>query len=98
MIPIDIQVSGSKVKPFLICWVHKFFTNMSCSINLTNQENACRLFYPCIFGSSGGAVVKLLACRAKGPGFDSRSRHYNFRDWLSLAPSRDMAERSLKRY
>ena len=28
--------------------------------------------------SSGGQVVKLLACGAGGPGFDSRPRHLNF--------------------
>ena len=38
-----------------------------------------------IFGNSGGLVVKLLACGARGPGFDSRSRRYDFRDWLSPA-------------
>ena len=38
-----------------------------------------------IFGSSGGVVVKLLACGAGGPGFDSRSRRNDFRDWLSPA-------------
>ena len=43
-------------------------------------------------------VVKLLACRARDPGFDSRSRRYDFRDWLSPAPSRDIAERLLKRH
>ena len=47
--------------------------------------------------SSSGVVVKLMACEARGPGFDSRSRHYDFRYWFSPAPSRDMAERSLKR-
>ena len=26
---------------------------------------------------------KLLACGARGPGFDSQSRLYDFRDWLS---------------
>ena len=43
-------------------------------------------------------MVKLLACGAKGPGFDSPPRHLNFRDWLYLLlPSRDMAEIPLKR-
>ena len=36
-------------------------------------------------GSSGGVVVKLLACGARVPGFDSWSCRYNFRDWLSPA-------------
>ena len=36
-------------------------------------------------GSSGGVVLKLLACGARSPGFDSRSCHYDFRDWLSPA-------------
>ena len=36
-------------------------------------------------GSGGGRVVKLLACGARGPGFDSPPRHLNFRDWLSPA-------------
>ena len=35
--------------------------------------------------SSGGRVVRLLACGARGPGFDSRSRHLKFSDWLSPA-------------
>ena len=36
-------------------------------------------------GSGGGRVVKLLTCGARGPGFDYRFRHLNFRDWLSPA-------------
>ena len=35
--------------------------------------------------SSVGVVVKLLACEARGLGFDSWSRRYDFRDWLSPA-------------
>ena len=35
--------------------------------------------------SSIDVVVKLLACGARDTGFDSRSRRYDFRDWLSKA-------------
>ena len=48
-------------------------------------------------GSSGGRVVKLLACGARGPGFDSPPRHLNFQRlviscfqveiWLKIAKS-----------
>ena len=42
-------------------------------------------FFPCSQRpwSGGGRVVKLLACGARGPRFDSPPRHLNFRDWLS---------------
>ena len=30
-------------------------------------------------------MVKFLACGARVPGFDSRSRHLDFRDWVSPA-------------
>ena len=46
---------------------------------LLNHHNSRKL------GSGGGRVVKLLVCEARGPGFDSWSRHLNFRDWLSPA-------------
>ena len=38
------------------------------------------LFVHCCCGTttSGGRVVKLLACGARGPGFDSLPRHLNF--------------------
>ena len=35
--------------------------------------------------SGDGVVVDLLACGASGPEFDSRSRRYDFRYWLSPA-------------
>ena len=35
--------------------------------------------------SGSGRLVKLLACGAKNPEFDSPPRHLNFRDWLSPA-------------
>ena len=35
--------------------------------------------------SSGGVVVKLLAWGANGPGINSRSRRFDFRDWSSPA-------------
>ena len=38
-------------------------------------------YFTYIVGSDGGRVVKLLACGARGPGFDSPPRHLNFRDW-----------------
>ena len=38
-------------------------------------------------GSSYGVVVKLLAYGARGPGFDSKCRHYDFRDWLLVSPA-----------
>ena len=30
----------------------------------------------------GAAVVKLLACVARGPGIEPRSRLYDFRNWI----------------
>ena len=37
------------------------------------------------FAQESGEVVKRLACGVKGSGFDSWSRRYDFRDWLSPA-------------
>ena len=34
--------------------------------------------------SGGDAVAILLACRAMGPGFEPRSRYFDFRDGVSL--------------
>ena len=33
-------------------------------------------------GSSSGVIVKVWACRARGPGFSSWSQCYDFTDWL----------------
>ena len=46
-------------------------------------------------GSSGGRMVKLLACGARGLGFDSRPPLEFSEIGYLLLPSRDMAERSL---
>ena len=53
----------------------------------------CTYMYLCLYcilksipqlgRGSGGVVVKLFAYGARGPGFDSRSRRYDFIDWLS---------------
>ena len=42
-------------------------------------------FFPLVNGNNGGVVGKLLAWGARGPGFDSRSRRYDFRNFLSPA-------------
>ena len=55
-----------------------------------------KVFMPIIIRSSRGVVVKLLACGARGQGFDSRSYLFDLRDWYLLLPSRNMAEISLK--
>ena len=47
--------------------------------------------------SSGGVMAKLLACGARGPGFDSGFATTISENGYLLLPSRDMAERSLKR-
>ena len=36
-------------------------------------------------GNGGGEVVKFLICGARGPGFEPRPRHFDFRDWVSCA-------------
>ena len=56
---------------------------MDLDLLLKNFNLCCYLVIIAIQrGSSADVVVKLLACRARGPVFDSRSRHYDFRDWL----------------
>ena len=47
-------------------------------IQCRHNRNADTLVYFTTTWSSGGRVVKLLACGARGPGFDSRPRHLDF--------------------
>ena len=44
---------------------------------LSRSTEGCLKFKVCV-RSSGGWVVKLFSCGARGPGFDSRSRQLNF--------------------
>ena len=60
--------------------LHVYMYKSTCICYYTYREQRCR-------------VVKLLAWGARGPGFDSRSRHLNFH----LLPDRDMAEIPPKR-
>ena len=52
---------------------------------------------PCQMGSGGGRVVKLLACRARGPGSIPRLAIWISEIGYLLLPSRDMTEIPLKR-
>ena len=54
-------------------------------IVIDNKNNSSDKRPSVVKESGGGQVVKLLACGVRRPGFDSRSRHLNFRDWLSPA-------------
>ena len=51
------------------------FTFPSKYINTSSYQNQC---FTVPFGSGSGRVVKLLACGARGPGFDSPPRHLDF--------------------
>ena len=82
-----LRLLGFKKKCFccvLFCLEQK--TLIFCHYFLTT-ESSNFIFGMCILlmkhfqttlGSSGGRVVKLLACGARGPGFDSRPCHSNF--------------------
>ena len=60
----------------------------SCEARSASQRftrDVCPFISKCKHRSSSGVVVKLLACEARGPEFDSRSRRYDITDWLSPA-------------
>ena len=62
----------SRVKFFANLRIHKMLIPEIFSLMVCRQKTKWFLW------SSGGRVVKLLACGARGPGFDSRPRHLNF--------------------
>ena len=55
----------------------RFVKRNVCKLTELKKEIVHRLLYNKL-RISGGRVVKLLACGARGPGFDSRPRHFNF--------------------
>ena len=63
----------------------KLFKNLSIKSLISVACTSTFLFNRLSIGSSSYVVVKHLASGARGPGFDSRFRQYNFRDWLSPA-------------
>ena len=67
--------------------INVMFTGILISNTTTELTIITKLYrtFQNFIRSSGGVVVKPLACGARGPGFDSRSRRYDFRDWLSPA-------------
>ena len=67
--------------------IHKIYYTVSCLYQVLLHVLYMHVTVSCPKheGSGGGRVVKLLACGARGPKFDSRPRHLNFRDWLSPA-------------
>ena len=67
---LDMQSRGSQNNPNLFICMSNLTMN---SVNIWERR------------SSSAVVVKLLACGARNPGFDSRSHRYDFRDWLSPA-------------
>ena len=55
-------------------------TSISKAVNVNILVDIKRSFFLLQQWSSGGVVVKLLTCGARGPGFDSPSRRYDLRD------------------
>ena len=62
-----------------------FFPELVMSTELLSFKHPSILLFNLLLWHGGGEVVKLLVCGARGPGFDSRSRRYDFRNWLSPA-------------
>ena len=55
-------------------------------------------YFWCIWNAGGGVIHdQLLASRARGPGFEPESCHFDFIVWESPLPSSDLTEIMLKR-
>ena len=73
----------------LMCKAHSTLKGISCLLVFRDKPahsesvgNNLQLHVAFLLTRScGGVVVKLLACEARGPGFDFWSRCYDFRDW-----------------
>ena len=78
---------------------HQFRFQCIISPLIQEQTNYTRFTTTCNMGSSGGRVVKLLACGARGPGFRFPASPLEFSEigYLMLKSS-DMAEIPLKRH
>ena len=65
-----------------------FFSFLSQNSKMELKHTVDATFVNCLammLKSSSGVMVKRLACCLTGTGFDSWSRRYNIRDWLSPA-------------
>ena len=68
----DRHSDGRRTKPD-----HSLHVSVEVAQTVCNQSTCC-WFDDTVCRSSGGRVVKLLACGARGPRFDSRPPHLNF--------------------
>ena len=66
-----------------VLWKKPLHPQTNPKSNGTKQKHQLQLHNGERRWSSGSALG--LACGARGPGFDSRSCHLNFKDWLSPA-------------
>ena len=78
---VEISLTPASETLQNIKWtIIKSYSNCSLvSIKEGDESYKCWNKFQCaVPGSNGGRVVKLLACGARGPGFDSPPRHLNF--------------------
>ena len=70
---LDINISKKKTCLGRFCVLRLIVLCLSVCLSVISHDLLTSALW-----SSGGRVVKLLACGARGPGFDSRPRHLNF--------------------